>query len=100
MAEQEEKKHEIQIEIDDQTAQGVYSNLAMIGHSETEFVLDFIFVQPRVNKAKVRSRIITSPAHMKRLLLALEDNIKKYEERFGTIKITNQVEEKKIGFYH
>ena len=97
---QEDKRHEIQIEVDDQTAQGVYSNLAMIGHSETEFVLDFIFIQPRVKKAKVRSRIITSPAHMKRLLFALGDNIKKYEERFGEIKVAPQQKEKKIGFYH
>ncbi len=100
MEEQGEKRHEIQIEIDDQTAQGVYSNLAMIGHSETEFVLDFIFVQPRAAKAKVRARIITSPAHVKRLLLALEDNIKRYEERFGEIRVATQAKEKKIGFYH
>lgn len=91
---------QIQIEIDDQTAQGVYSNLAMIGHSETEFVLDFIFVQPQVPKAKVRARIITSPQHAKRFLLALEDNIKKYEQHFGEIRITQVTESKQIGFYH
>ena len=91
---------QIQIEIDDQTAQGVYSNLAMIGHSETEFVLDFIFVQPQVPKAKVRARIITSPQHAKRFLLALEDNIKKYEQRFGEIRIATVAEPKQIGFYH
>jgi len=91
---------QLQVEVDDQTAQGVYSNLAMISHSETEFILDFIFVQPQVGKAKVRSRIITSPSHMKRLLMALEDNIKRYEQRFGEIKVTTQVEDKKIGFYH
>ena len=100
MDSQQGKKQGIQIEIDDQISQGVYSNLAMIGHSEAEFVMDFIFVQPRVAKAKVRSRVITSPAHAKRLLLALEDNIRKYEERFGEIKIAAQSQEKKIGFYH
>ena len=101
MAEQEDKRQEIQIEIDEQTGQGVYSNLAMIGHSETEFVLDFIFVQPRAAKAKVRSRIVTSPAHIKRLMAALQDNIRRYEERFGEIKVSSQPrEEKKIGFYH
>jgi hypothetical protein len=100
MAEQEEKKHEIQIELDEQSAQGVYSNLAMIGHSETEFILDFIFMQPRSAKAKVRSRVITSPMHVKRLLMALGENIKRYEERFGEIKVANQPEEKKVGFYH
>jgi len=99
MAEQQTAQ-QIQIEIDEQTAQGVYCNLAMIGHSETEFIIDFIFVQPQAPKAKVRSRVITSPAHIKRLLVALEENIKKYEQRFGEIKITQLPEEKKIGFYH
>ncbi|MBU2567381.1 MAG: DUF3467 domain-containing protein [Elusimicrobia bacterium] len=94
---------EIQIEIDDQTAQGVYCNLAMIGHSETEFVLDFIFVQPQPQapaKARVRSRIITSPQHIKRLLHALQDNLKKYEEKFGEIKPPSASTGKQMGFYH
>ena len=95
-----EQVKQLQVEIDDQTANGVYSNIAMIGHSETEFILDFIFIQPQTQKAKVRSRVITSPAHAKRFLLALEDNIKKYEQRFGEIKTPQQTEEKKIGFYH
>jgi len=98
----EEQKQQLQIEIDDQTAQGVYCNLAMIGHSETEFVIDFIFVQPsgsNQQKARVRSRIITSPVHIKRLMLALEDNIKKYEGQFGEIRVSPGAEEKKIGFY-
>jgi len=99
MAEQQTTQ-QIQIEIDEQTAQGVYCNFAMIGHSETEFIIDFIFVQPQAPKAKVRSRVITSPAHIKRLLIALEENIKKYEQHFGEIKITQLPEKKKIGFYH
>ncbi|MBU2614667.1 MAG: DUF3467 domain-containing protein, partial [Elusimicrobia bacterium] len=73
MAEQNQPSLEtkqIQIEVDDQTAQGIYCNLALISHNETEFVFDFIFVQPQAPKAKIRSRIITSPQHMKRLLLA------------------------------
>ncbi len=98
---EEIKKPEIQIEIDDATAQGVYVNLAMIGHSENEFVIDFIFVQPQSPKAKVRARVITSPGHAKRLLAALEDNIAKYEARFGQVKTSVQpAEEKKVGFYH
>lgn len=98
---EETKKPEIQIEIDENTAQGVYVNLAMIGHSENEFIIDFIFLQPQSPKAKVRSRIITSPGHAKRLLTALQENISKYESRFGQIKISPQPEaEKKIGFYH
>lgn len=97
---EETKKPEIQIEIDEATAQGVYANLAMIGHAEGEFVLDFIFLQPQAPKARVRSRIITSAAHAKRLLAALQDNITKYETRFGPIKSASQPEENKIGFYH
>jgi len=97
----EEKKPEIQIEIDDITAQGMYVNLAMIGHSENEVIIDFIFLQPQAPKAKVRSRIITSPGHAKKLLAALQDNIAKYEARYGEIKVNPQSEpDKKIGFYH
>ena len=92
---------QIQIEVDDALAQGVYVNLALISHSESEVVLDFIFLQPQNAKAKVRSRVITSPMHAKKLLLALEDNIKKYEARFGKIDTpVPQENEPKIGFYH
>lgn len=92
---------EIQIEIDDATAQGVYSNLALISHSETEIVLDFIYIQPQVPKAKVRSRVVTSPSHAKKVLLALEDNIKKYEARFGAIPIAQpSASDPRVGFVH
>jgi hypothetical protein len=92
---------EVKIEIDEVTAQGAYVNLAMIGHSQDEFILDCIFLQPQNPKAKVRSRIITSPAHTKRFLEALKDNIAKYEARFGEIKAGLTIEaDKKIGFYH
>jgi len=83
MAEQEKKQ--LSIEIDEITAQGLYSNLAMITHSEQEFILDFLFLSPQQPKAKVRARVITSPKHAKRLLAALIDNMKKYESRFGPI---------------
>ena len=83
---EEAKKPEVKIEVDDITAQGVYCNLAMIGHSEDEFIIDFIFLQPQNQKAKVRSRIVTSPGHVKRLLSALNENLAKYEARFGEIK--------------
>ena len=66
---------QIQLEIDPLTAQGVYANMAMLNHNETEFVIDFIYVQPQVPKAVVRARIINSPKHMKRLLHALQDNV-------------------------
>jgi hypothetical protein len=95
------KKNEVQIEIDEMTAQGAYVNLAMISHSEGEFILDFIFLQPQTPKAKVRSRVITSPAHAKRIIAALQDNIAKYEARFGTVPAAVPVDDsKKVGFYH
>ena len=78
---------ELEIQLDDETAQGVYANLAVVNHTDAEFTIDFVFVQPQVPKAKVRSRIITSPRHAKRLLAALNDNIRKYEEKFGTIEV-------------
>jgi hypothetical protein len=78
---------QLQVEMDDATAQGVYANLASLWHTETEFVFDFLFVQPNSPKARLRSRVISSPAHAKRVLAALADNVRKYEDRFGTIKI-------------
>lgn len=76
---------QLQIEIDDATARGIYTNLALLTHSETEILIDFLFLQPQTPKSKVLSRIITSPVHAKRFLAALQDNIAKYEARFGTI---------------
>jgi hypothetical protein len=98
---EEIKKPEIKIEIDENTAQGVYANLAMIGHSEDEFIVDFIFLQPQNPKAKVRARIVTSPGHAKRFLAALKDNVAKYEAQFGEIKVTAQPEaDKNAGYFH
>ena len=82
-----QKEIQLQIELDEPVAQGVYCNLAMVNHTPTEFTLDFIYVQPQQPKAKVRSRIITSPQHMKRLLHALQDNLTRYESMFGVIDI-------------
>lgn len=97
-----QQQPQIQIEIDENTAKGTYSNLAMVSHSETEFILDFIFVQPQTAKSKVLSRIITSPLHLKRLLGAIQDNIHKYEERFGPIQSQGPLptQDKPIGFFH
>ncbi|HVZ75597.1 MAG TPA: DUF3467 domain-containing protein [Polyangia bacterium] len=75
----------LQIDLDEVTAQGAYVNLALINHNENEFVLDFAYIQPAAPRARVRSRIITSPRQAKRLLRALEDNLRRYEERFGPI---------------
>ena len=76
----------LQVQIDDDIAQGVYSNLVLLNHTENEFVLDFAFIQPSNGRAKVRTRVISSPRHTKRLLQALQKNLERYEERFGTIE--------------
>ncbi len=81
------KDNELQIELSDEVAEGTYSNLAVIAHSSSEFVIDFIRIVPGVQKAKVKSRIILTPEHAKRLLKALEDNIEKFEEQNGSIRI-------------
>jgi len=88
MAKQNKKPegNQLDIELPEQLAEGVYSNLAIISHSPTEFVVDFVQIIPNVPKAKVRSRIILAPQHAKRLLRALQDNIAKYEGQFGTIQ--------------
>ncbi len=86
MTSNQQQPLQVKIEIDDETSQGVYSNLALLTHTETEFVLDFIYIQPQAPKAKVRARILTSPAHTKLLLAALQDNIKRFENKFGVIK--------------
>ena len=79
----------IQLQLDDVTAQGVYTNLVMINHGENEFVLDFAYLQPSSPAAKVRARIISSPRHTKRLLQALQKNVERYEERFGVIELSD-----------
>lgn len=90
MEEDKEKKssasQQINIELSDEVAEGVYSNLAMIAHSNSEFVIDFIRLMPGVPKAKVKSRIIMTPDHAKRLVAALKDNIEKFEQAFGKIQ--------------
>jgi hypothetical protein len=79
---------QIQLDLDPQTANGAYVNMAMLNHNETEFVIDFIYVQPQAPKAVVRARIINNPKHMKRFLQALHDNVAKYEAQFGKIDIS------------
>lgn len=81
-----QKPLEVTIDIDEQTAQGVYVNMALISHNDTEFVIDFIYIQPQQPKGRVRARIISSPVHTKRLLQALQENIHKYEQTYGEIK--------------
>ncbi len=86
----EENQNQINIELPEEIAEGVYSNLAIISHSPTEFIVDFIRMVPNVPKAKVKSRIILTPEHAKRLLSALVDNVKKYEQQFGSIEEMQQ----------
>lgn len=78
--------NQINIELPEEVAEGTYSNLAIITHSNAEFIIDFIRVMPGVPKAKVKSRIVLTPQHAKRLLAALKDNISKYESLHGPIK--------------
>lgn len=78
---------QIQIELDPATANGVFINMAMVNHTDAEFTLDFIHLQPQQPRAVVRSRVITTPRHAKRLLLALQDNVAKHEARFGVIDL-------------
>ncbi|MBY0245834.1 MAG: DUF3467 domain-containing protein [Sphingobacteriaceae bacterium] len=83
---QEQNNDQLNIELSEEIAEGVFSNLAIITHSNTEFVLDFIRVMPGIPKAKVKSRIILTPEHAKRLVAAMQDNISKFEAQYGQIK--------------
>jgi len=99
---QEKNKQEIKLEIqlDEDVAQGAYVNLAVVNHNEAEFVVDFIFIQPQAPRAKVRSRIILSPQHAKRFVKALQDNIGRYEQKFGEIIPATLDEGDPAGHYH
>ncbi len=86
MSDQNKKEQQINIQLDEQMAEGTYSNLAIINHSVSEFVVDFISMMPGAPKAKVKSRIILTPQHAKRLMKALSDNVSRFEKANGTIK--------------
>ena len=90
MEDKNKNQNQINIELSEDVAQGIYSNLAVITHSNSEFVVDFIRIMPGVPKAKVKSRIILTPEHAKRLLLALKDNVTKFESINGPIKNVEQ----------
>lgn len=85
MAEEKKQANQISIDLPEEIAEGTYSNLAIISHSNSEFVVDFVRLVPNVPKAKVKSRIILTPKHAKRLLNALNDNVDKFEAQFGKI---------------
>ncbi len=92
------QQQQINIELGEKEAEGTYSNLAIITHSPAEFVIDFTRILPGVPKAKVQSRIIMTPQHTKLLLNAIRDNIGKYEEKFGEIKIFGEETANPFGF--
>lgn len=86
MESKKEQGNRLQVELSAEVAEGIYANLAMITHSQAEFILDFIRMMPGVEKAKVKSRIILTPQHAKRLMRALAENVHRYESMFGPIK--------------
>jgi hypothetical protein len=86
----EKENGQFQIELSPEVAQGTYANLAIITHSSSEFIVDFVRMLPGVPKASVKSRVILAPEHAKRLLYALQENIAKYESNFGQIKVPQQ----------
>ena len=94
---EETSSQELQVELPEEIAEGVYVNLAVVGHSSWEFVLDFIRVMPGMPKASVKSRVILAPEHAKRLLYALKENIYNYEAEMGGIKLREENELLPLG---
>jgi hypothetical protein len=86
MANEPNQENQLNIELSEDMAEGVYSNLVLIAHSNSEFVFDFIRMMPGVPKAKVKSRIVMTPEHASRFLAALKENIERYEQSFGDIR--------------
>lgn len=100
MDEKKAQPIKIEIQLDEELAQGTYANLAVVNHSDAEFTLDFIFVQPQAPRAKVRSRVITSPRHVKRLISVLQENLARYEAQFGTVDVGMGQQPEPVGDYH
>lgn len=94
------RPQQINVELGEKEAEGIYANLAMIVHSPTEIIVDFARIMPRMPKAKILARIIMTPMHAKMLLNALGENIKKFESQFGEIKVYGSSDQssKNIGF--
>lgn len=90
MSDSKKPQNQLNIELPEDVSEGIYSNLAIIAHSNAEFIIDFIRMVPNVPKAKVKARIIVTPQHAKRLLKALADNVRRYEMQFGEIEETEQ----------
>ena len=90
--------NQINIELPEEMAEGIYSNLAIISHSHTEFVVDFVRMMPNIPKAKVKSRVILTPLHAKRLAKALQDNISRYEKQNGPISGNTEMKMPAMNF--
>ena len=99
MEEKKPQEVKLEIQLDEEMAQGAYVNLAVVNHNDSEFVVDLIFVQPQTPRAKVRSRVILSPQHAKRFAAALQENINRYEQNFGEIAPAQQPADD-AGHYH
>ena len=95
---EDKKQPGINIELSEEIAEGIYSNLAIITHSASEFILDYIRIMPGVPKGKVKSRIVMTPEHAKKLHRALSDNLSKYEKSHGPIKETDQISSIQLNF--
>jgi hypothetical protein len=93
-------QQQVQIKISDETMKGVYSNMAQVSHVQEEFILDFmnVFFSQQPPQGVIASRVIISPAHMKRLAAAMQENIKRYEDKFGVIPANNNPQENNFGF--
>jgi hypothetical protein len=91
-------QQQINIELGEKESEGIYSNLAIINHTPSEFVIDFVRFFPGVPKARVHARIVMTPQHAKSLVRALEENVEKYEKSFGEIKIFGDQKIKEFGF--
>lgn len=94
------KKESLEIQLDKEIAQGAYSNLAVVNHTDAEVTLDFVYIQPQELRGNVRSRVILSPRHAKRLLQALKENLDRYERTFGEIEIDIPLNAPDIPPYH
>ena len=93
----ENKKKQIKIELDESVGQGEYSNFAIVTHTAAEFIIDFVRILPGMQKSKVKSRVIISPLHTKTFLSALKDNVEKFEQKFGEIKMSKGQQNPKIN---
>jgi hypothetical protein len=100
LEEAKQKEVKLEIHLDEDLAQGTYANLAVVNHNESEFVVDFIFVQPQAPRAKVRSRVILSPQHAKRFVAVLNENIGRYEKNFGEITQKQPSADDSARHYH